>query len=250
MIYTAINILAIITSTISFLINTLPELRYLDQDDSSPSSALELTCVAIFTFDYLARYILTRQNRVSFALSLGNLVDFLAILPSYIELCFTGNSTFGGLVVIRVFRLFRIFRLAKIAKYSEQLPVLIQATYKSVGAFVLGIFSITMFLVLWASAIFYAETSYCQFDEEKQLWLYDDGTVTSFQSIPHSLWWTIVSMCTVGYGDNYPITQGGKTLGILVMLSGILVLAFPLTILSGNFMSQWNEFLDLKENMN
>jgi len=54
-------------------------------------------------------------------------------------------------------------------------------------------------------------------------------------------------MCTVGYGDNYPSTAGGKTIGVLVMLCGIIVLAFPLTILSGNFMGEWMDFLQVKE---
>jgi len=150
-------------------------------------------------------------------------------------------------VIIRIFRLFRIFRLAKIAKYSEQLPVLIKSIGKSAGGFFLGIFSITMFLILWASAIYYVEISYCTFDTETNLWLYDDGTATAYQSIPHSLWWTIVTMCTVGYGDTYPLTAGGKTIGVLVMLCGIIVLAFPLTILSGNFMGEWVDYLQVKE---
>uniref|UniRef100_A0A6B2LEB4 Ion transport domain-containing protein n=1 Tax=Arcella intermedia TaxID=1963864 RepID=A0A6B2LEB4_9EUKA len=140
-------------------------------------------------------------------------------------------------------RLFRIFRLVKVAKYAAQLPVLSKALQSSTGGFGIGFFSIFMFLILWGSSIYYSETSSCTLDPSDNLWKYDDGTPTKFQSIPHSLWWTIVTMCTVGYGDAFPITPAGKVVASVVMLCGVMVLAFPLTVLSGNFMDKWSDFL-------
>eukprot|EP01124_Arcella_intermedia_P023257 TRINITY_DN3647_c0_g4_i1.p1 TRINITY_DN3647_c0_g4~~TRINITY_DN3647_c0_g4_i1.p1 ORF type:complete len:442 (-),score=79.21 TRINITY_DN3647_c0_g4_i1:49-1311(-) len=244
--YSTINILAILASIISFLMSSLTEYRDYQDDQSFVLNVVELTCVAVFTFDYLARFALTRRNKVVHVLSLLNMIDLLAIVPSYVELLLEAKGI-GALVVVRILRLFRIFRLLKVAKYSKQLPILMKSIHNSVGGFAVGIFSLFMSLILWASAIYYAETVFCSLDPTDNTWKYDDGTLSDFQSIPDSLWWTIVTMCTVGYGDTYPITYAGKAIATVVMVSGVLVLAFPLTILAGNFMTEWNEFLVKEE---
>jgi len=105
----------------------------------------------------------------------------------------------------------------------------------------------SLFVILWASGMYYAETSSCTFNNNTQTWLYDDGTVTPYQSIPHSLWWAFVTMTTVGYGDNVPVTAAGKIVATGAMLCGILVLAFPLTILAGNFAAEYSTHLVAEE---
>lgn len=86
-----------------------------------------------------------------------------------------------------------------------------------------------------------AETSVCTYDQETRLWYYPDGSETLFQSIPHSMWWCLVTLTTVGYGDMFPYTAAGKVVSVVTMLCGILVLAFPLTVLSSNFQMEFEK---------
>jgi hypothetical protein len=73
------------------------------------------------------------------------------------------------------------------------------------------------------------------------------NTLSPFQSIPHTFWWCIVTITTVGYGDTYPVTWLGKIIGGLTMLMGILVLAFPISLLGANFTDQWKAAAKEKE---
>eukprot|EP01130_Rhizamoeba_saxonica_P016298 TRINITY_DN7506_c0_g1_i1.p1 TRINITY_DN7506_c0_g1~~TRINITY_DN7506_c0_g1_i1.p1 ORF type:complete len:430 (-),score=64.30 TRINITY_DN7506_c0_g1_i1:32-1321(-) len=244
LLYSIINFTAILISTITFLITSLPHYWV------TPPSALwtiEIVVIIIFTFDYLAKIILYRGNRLIWAINFLNMVDFLAIIPFYIEVIVTeatkGDDVGGldALVVLRVLRLFRVFRIFKVLKYFDDVPTIQKAITRSTGAFGLLIFTLGISMVLFASLMFYAEQTDQSFYDEKKVWLYSDGSESTYQSIPHALWWVIVTITTVGYGDSYPVTDLGKVVAILTMLSGLLVLAFPLTILGSNFAEVYEE---------
>jgi len=105
------------------------------------------------------------------------------------------------------------------------------------------LYSLTIAVTLFSSAMYYAETSEATFNPETLIWTYTDtGNLCPFSSIPASMWWCIVTMTTTGYGDNYPITPGGKVVASSAMLCGLLVLAFPLTIFGSNFQEVYEEF--------
>eukprot|EP01125_Pyxidicula_operculata_P016637 TRINITY_DN5759_c0_g1_i1.p1 TRINITY_DN5759_c0_g1~~TRINITY_DN5759_c0_g1_i1.p1 ORF type:complete len:267 (-),score=37.51 TRINITY_DN5759_c0_g1_i1:103-903(-) len=176
-----------------------------------------------------------------------NMIDLMSIIPFYLEELLEPFEVGGGisaLVIVRIVRLFRVFRLVKVARYSSQLPVVLRSIEKSGPGFGMALFGIFLFMCLWASAMFFSETSECYFDEYQQAWIYYlDNEKSPFQSIPDSLWWTLVTMTTCGYGDHYPHTTLGKIVAVFAMLSGILVLAFPLTILAGNFSAEYTKHL-------
>uniref|UniRef100_A0A6B2L8Z2 Ion transport domain-containing protein n=1 Tax=Arcella intermedia TaxID=1963864 RepID=A0A6B2L8Z2_9EUKA len=236
-IYSVINFISIVVSTVLFLVSTLPE-----NHDSSPLAyeIIEIVVISLFTFDYFSRLILTRQNRIIFSLHFMNLVDLFSILPFLIE-GVLGFSSVSHIVILRVLRLFRVVRLLKFARYFKELPVIVRALKASGAGFSLAVFFIISFVIFWATLVYYAELNSCQFDESDSLWKYDDGRPTPFQSIPHSLWWTVVTMTTVGYGDQVPYTTLGKIVGSGTMISGLFSIAFPLTILAGNFGSEYKK---------
>jgi len=108
----------------------------------------------------------------------------------------------------------------------------------------MSIFTLFLFAVLWSAAMYYGEQTMCYFDPNEQVWKYD-GTdeMSPFQSIPHTLWFVVVTMTTCGYGDNVPITPLGKFIASLTMLCGIFVIALPITILASNFAVEYGKDL-------
>lgn len=168
-----------------------------------------------------------------------NIIDLLAILPYYIELIVDGNAS--ALAVIRVVRLLRIFRVFKVGKYSKNLKILVKTFAASLDGLYLLAFLVGLGLVLFSTALFYAEQVGQTFDPVNQVWIRDDGSESPFQSIIHTFWWCIVTMTTVGYGDMFPVTWLGKIIAGITMLTGVLVLAFPISVLGANFNDQWSE---------
>nr|VFK01769.1 MAG: voltage-gated potassium channel [Candidatus Kentron sp. H]VFK01790.1 MAG: voltage-gated potassium channel [Candidatus Kentron sp. H]VFK05159.1 MAG: voltage-gated potassium channel [Candidatus Kentron sp. H] len=192
----------IILSVISFSVETIPGL--------SPSvirilTVMEIVTVVIFTTEYLLR-ILVADNRIRFAFSFFGIVDLLAILPFYL-------TVMGiDLRPIRVLRLLQVVRILKLARYSESL----RRFHLAFGLIKqeLLLFSLVAVIVLYLSAvgIYYFERL---------------AQPEVFQSVFHSLWWAISTLTTVGYGDVFPITVGGKIFTFFVLVIGLGIVAVP-----------------------
>ena len=138
-------------------------------------------------------------------------------------------------------RLARVFRIFKISRHSPGLKLTVKAIMRSKDA--LGLLSIYLLIavVLFSCLIYYAERG--EWVEEQRTWIYPiQGFITPFQSIFHSMWWCIATITTVGYGDDTPITPFGKLIASLAMLSGVMIIAFPTSILGTNFMSEWQNY--------
>ena len=181
-----------------------------------------------------------------------NLVDAVAIVPFYVGLAM-GNGS--GLAVLRVLRLARVFRIFKVGKYNEGIGMLSNTMSRSAPALQLIWFFGVIGIVLLGSLVFFAERGEwhgpfsCHestgVECPKGAWLRPDvfGTrkdPTPFLDIPRSFWFIIVAATTVGYGDLYPTTDIGKIIGTFVMVTGLLVLAFPITIIGTNFADEYN----------
>eukprot|EP01065_Artemidia_motanka_P040734 TRINITY_DN5155_c0_g1_i1.p1 TRINITY_DN5155_c0_g1~~TRINITY_DN5155_c0_g1_i1.p1 ORF type:complete len:965 (+),score=251.36 TRINITY_DN5155_c0_g1_i1:102-2996(+) len=174
-------------------------------------------------------------------------IDFLSILPFYLNLLPSGDTEsaapLAAVRLARLLRLLRIFRVLKIGKGKfGRAPELGAALKKSLISLNFLLTLVVIAMALSASFVFYAETDEATFNMTLQLWIrdadskYDDaGRPTMFQSIPHSLWWGIVTLTTVGYGDLFPVTAGGKVIASLTMLAGLIVVGFPITILTSTF---------------
>ena len=186
---------------------------------------IEVVSVAIFSIEYLLRVYASKEDpryakpagRLKFGLSGLQLVDLLAILSFYLPLAFSSLEFF------RIFRIFRIFRLIKLVRYSDSLQLLgrVIAGKRRELTMVLSMFLIAM--VMASTLMFYAERL---------------AQPDKFSSIPAAMYWAVVTMATVGYGDITPLTVVGKFLTSLVALSGILVLALPTAIIGSGFMEE------------
>ena len=196
----------IVLSLITFSLDTLPDLsastrRILD--------IIEVATVAVFTVEYLLR-ILVAERRVRFIFSFMGLVDLISILPFYI-------ATGLDLRSLRVFRLFRLVRILKLVRYNEAIKRFYRAFVIAKEELIL--FGIVALILLYLSAvgIYYFENT---------------AQPEHFRSVFHSLWWAVVTLTTVGYGDVYPITIGGKAFTFFVLIIGLGVVAVPTGIIA------------------
>ena len=199
----------IVLSLISFSFETLPDLN---DNTKKILRNFEITSVCIFSIEYLLRVLLSPKP-IKYLFSFYGIVDLLAILPFYIASGIDLRS-------IRIFRLLRLFRILKLFKYSNALDRVGDA-FRSVKN-ELVIFTIATLFLLYVSAvgIYYFENS---------------SQPDAFKSIFHSLWWSITTLTTVGYGDMYPITNGGKIFATIIVYIGIGMVAIPTGLLASAF---------------
>ncbi len=182
----------------------------------------ELFTVFIFTVEYLLRvwtadlYHRYRgsalKKRIRFVFSTYGLIDLAAILPFYLPFIVPFNF-----LMLRLFRLLRIFKLGR---YSRSLQTISKILRETRAELALTVFAVFILLVLSATLMYYIEGK---------------AQPEKFASIGHSLWWSIATLTTVGYGDVYPITPMGKVLSALIALIGIGFVALPTGIISSAF---------------
>uniref|UniRef100_A0A915CTB5 BTB domain-containing protein n=1 Tax=Ditylenchus dipsaci TaxID=166011 RepID=A0A915CTB5_9BILA len=195
---------------------------------------LETTCIIWFTIEYLLRFAVA-AHKLQFTFELLNIVDLIAIVPFYLEmfLALCGfdvaslNDIKGAFLVVRIMRVLRVVRILKLGRYSSGMRTF-ALTLRS-SARQLGM----MGMVLFTGVIFFSTLLYFVEKDEPQ---------TPFTSIPAAFWWAIVTMSTVGYGDYVPVTIPGKLIASGAILSGVLVLALPITIIVDNFMKVSGSF--------
>jgi hypothetical protein len=223
-----VNIAFILLSVASIATETLPQ--YFSQNYRA-FFIIEILCIAFFTVDFVIRIACVR-DRAAFIRKIRNIIDIVSILPFYVALFVTGETS---TLMLRMLRMIRILRVLKLSRNNVGLMAVTEAVRESSEAITMLFFLLIVALVLFSSLMFYAEQTGSSLDAKTQQWMRDDGTVSPFQSIFHTMWWCIVTMTTVGYGDDVPVTPLGKIVGSATMLCGVFVLAFPTVILSTNF---------------
>jgi voltage-gated potassium channel len=191
----------IFLSLIAFALETLPGLS---DGTRVLLLAFETFCVVVFTLEYVLR-IYVAKNRLKYIFSFYGLVDLLAILPFYLTAAM-------DLRALRSFRILRLFRAFKLIRYNRALKRSHIAA-RLVREEIVLLFIIALILVYLTSAGIY------YFENEAQ--------PESFASIFHSFWWAIITLTTVGYGDVYPITVGGKIFTFFVLIIGVGIVTIP-----------------------
>lgn len=166
----------------------------------------------LFTVEYILRLSVVRSP-LKYAKSFFGVVDLLAILPSYLSIFFAGTHFF---VVIRALRLMRIFRIFKLGHFMKESFVIVDAMKRSRTKISIFLFFIVIIVTIVGSIMYVVE------GESNE----------SFTSIPRSIYWAIVTLTTVGYGDISPQTELGQFLSAVVMILGYAVIAVPTGIVS------------------
>ena len=177
---------------------------------------LEWMFTLLFTIEYFCRIICVKKP-LKYIFSFMGIVDLIAILPSYVGLIFSSHSSF---LTVRAIRLLRVFRIFKISRYIVEEKILIKALAASrikITIFLIAILS----LVLTMGTIMY----------------FIEGESPGFQDIPQSIYWAIVTITTVGYGDITPNTAVGQLFASIFMILGYAIIAVPTGIVSAEIVS-------------
>lgn len=201
--------LLIIASLVTFSIETLPDL---DADTRTWLSAFETVTVVIFTVEYLLR-LAVADHKLRFVFSVFGIIDLVSILPFYL-------SSGVDLRSVRAVRMLRLFRVLKLARYSRAIRRVHRALLIAREELILFVCVTLLLLYLAAVGIYY-------FGNEAQ--------PKQFASVFHSLWWAVATLTTVGYGDVYPVTVGGRIFTFFVLMIGLGVVSIPAGLIASAF---------------
>lgn len=212
-----LNVIAVILESVKSL-----AVKYFDL-----FKLFERISITIFTFEYLLRIWACNSidehkgsimGRLKFMISPLAIIDLLSILPFYLPFVIALDLRF-----IRSIRLFRIFRLFKITRYSIAMRTLEKVLSSKWQELFVTLFIGLILLIITSSLMYFAKY---------------EAQPNNFSSIPSSMWWGVVTLTTVGYGDVYPITGIGKLLGIFTAILGIGMFALPAGILGSGFLDE------------
>ncbi len=182
---------------------------------------LEWGFTIVFTIEYLLRlYVVYRPWK--YAISFFGIVDLLAVLPTYLSLFVYGTQY---LLVIRALRLLRVFRIFKLGHFLEEGEVIMKALRASRAKITVFLTFVFLLVIIIGSVMY----------------LVEGGQNDGFSSIPRSVYWTIVTLTTVGYGDITPITELGQFLSAFIMILGYSIIAVPTGIVSAEMVNRKKE---------
>ncbi|KAL9952355.1 hypothetical protein ACROYT_G039599 [Oculina patagonica] len=199
-------------------------------DENSPQNQvlfiIESVAVSWFTLDIVIR-LLCCPDRRRFLKTLQNWADFIAIIPFYLVILTPYHEIIRNFSILYVFRMFRTFRPLK---FSYVMQVFTQTLRASSRELYFLIFILGLEVVVYGSLAYYSERSMPE---------------SKFVNIPISFWWALVTMTTVGYGDMFPTTLPGKLVGSVCAISGVLMIALPVSVVASNF-SLYNSYAKVK----
>ena len=201
----------IVLSVLSVIIESVPSIR---DTYGSHFDSVEWIFTGLFTVEYAAR-LATAKNPRRYALSFFGIVDLLAIAPIYLSVLFAVEHSF---TVVRSLRLLRVFRILKLTEYvgeAAALRIALQASLRKITVFLLAV----LMIVVIVGALMYQV----------------EGEANGFTSIPTAMYWAIVTVTTVGYGDISPKTVLGRILASLLMTIGYGIIAVPTGIVTFEF---------------
>ncbi|XP_057364812.1 potassium voltage-gated channel protein Shaw-like [Daphnia carinata] len=197
----------------------------LDKTRTEPHQAfffVELMCNVWFTLEFTVRFVVC-PNKCIFARSLVNIIDLVATLSFYTDILLQELAHHvDNADILEFFSIIRILRLFKLTRHSPGLKILVHTFKASAKELALLVFFLVLGIVVFASLVYYAERLQANPDN-------------NFKSIPEGLWWAIVTMTTVGYGDMAPKTYVGMFVGALCALAGVLTIALPVPVIVSNF---------------
>lgn len=206
---------AIAISVIVVMLESVPSLR---DEYGSWFFVLEWVLTVLFSIEYILR-IVTVKKPLKYILSFYGIIDLLSILPTFLGLFITGTQS---LSVIRVLRFMRIFRVLKLMQFSSQASLLKRALVDSKNKILVFLFGVFVLVIILGTLMYVVES------EE-----------AGFTSIPRSIYWAIVTLTTVGFGDITPQTVLGQTIASIVMITGYAIIAIPTGIVTSEMASSY-----------
>ncbi|CAJ0605190.1 unnamed protein product [Cylicocyclus nassatus] len=236
-----INICFVVLSIVCFCLKTHPYLRIPDIDVGSLNVShpravyvgktatrphpsffyVELVCNMWFSGEFLCRMLFCPKVG-PFLKTPVNIIDFIATLSFYIDWALDSALSGANRDSVEFFSIIRILRLFKLTQHSVGLKILIQTFKASAQELFLLVFFVLLGIVIFAALVYYAERV-------------EDNPDNQFDSIPVGLWWAVITICTIGFGDLVPKTYLGMLVGSICALMGVLTIALPVPVIVSNF---------------
>ena len=198
---------AILLSVVVVMLESVPDIK---AEYGDILRYIEYFFTGLFTLEYILRLVAVKRKR-SYVFSFYGVIDLMTILPTFLELLIPGVASFS---VIRVLRLMRVFRVLKLVSFIQEASVLKNALWGARNKILLFLGAVLVLVTLLGTMVYLVEHG-------------ENG----FTSIPRSIYWAIVTVTTVGYGDIVPVTFLGQTLASIIMLIGYAIIAVPTGII-------------------
>lgn len=209
------DILLLIFIGLSIIVVMLESVKGINEQYGHWLRVSEWSITILFTLEYILRMMIVKRKTV-YIFSFYGIIDFLSILPTYLSIFIGGVH---GLMVVRGLRLLRVFRILKLTRFVNESSLIIaalKASKQKIGVFLYAI----MMIILVVGTIMY---------------LVESKSGSGFTSIPRSIYWAIVTLTTVGYGDIAPVTTLGQFIAGFVMIMGYAIIAVPTGIVTAEF---------------
>merc|ERR1719482_2625971 len=245
----------ILLSAISFVLETV-----LAYEHFPVWWVLESVFITVFSIEIAVRFWAFPGTNGEFWDDFMNVIDLVSIMPFYVMLIFHQD-----MVDTRILRIIRLVRIFKSGRYYEPLLLITSTFSRSIFSLCLCVFFMVVGIIFFATLLWFLEKGtwshsfqcyrreLCtspvrgSWSSERGCFVFTDAACSPFQSIPTAFWWAITTMTTVGYGDTYPVTGGGRTVAAFAMVSGILCVALPTTILAVEFADKYQVMLEQKK---
>jgi len=211
------DIILLIAIVLSVLVVMLESVKSIVKNYGEELRLIEWIFTLLFTVEFLARLYVV-QKKKNYLLSFFGIVDFLSILPTYLSLVLSGSHT---LLILRSLRLLRVFRVMKLVRYLEEAGNLSKAMRASKAKILVFLGAVFILVVIMGTLMYMIE-----------------GPEHGFTSIPTSIYWAVVTLTTVGYGDIAPGTVLGQALASVIMILGYGIIAVPTGIVSAEMVNQ------------
>ncbi len=204
-----VALLAIILISVALvMLESVPDIQ---QSNGQILKISEWAITIIFTLEYILRIVIIKKP-FRYIFSFYGIIDFLSVIPTYLGLLIVGSHS---LVVIRILRLLRVFRILKLTRYTQAGKTLARAMWNSRAKISVFVFFVLIIVTIFGTIMYLVE-----------------GEESGFTSIPRSIYWAIVTLTTVGYGDISPATPLGQFLSSVVMIMGYAIIAVPTGIVT------------------
>lgn len=214
--FDVVLLFVILLSVALVMLESVPFIR---QDYRPILRIMEWIITGIFTVEYLLRIIIIRKP-FRYIFSFYGIIDFLSVIPTYIGLFLVGSHS---LVVIRILRMLRVFRILKLSRYTQAGRSLARALWASREKISVFIFFVIVLVIVVGTIMYLIE-----------------GEEHGFTSIPRGIYWAIVTLTTVGYGDISPQTPFGQFMASIVMIMGYAIIAVPTGIVTAEIINPSN----------
>ena len=211
-IFDVVLLFVILLSIALVMLESVSSIRY---SYSKILKVMEWVITIIFTIEYILRLLIVKKP-LRYIFSFYGIIDFLAVIPTYLSILIAGSQS---LVVIRILRLLRVFRILKLTRYTQAGRNLLRAMWASREKISVFVFFVLTIVVIFGTVMYLVE-----------------GESNGFNSIPQSIYWAIVTLTTVGYGDISPATPLGQLLASVIMIMGYAIIAVPTGIVTAEML--------------